>query len=122
LAGYEKPVGRRKQTALLADTRLAIGEGNRYTPVSYQASLLQASTVYDSTLTNQCLGTLYFRIDVQVGMRINQSKFTHQFYIAVQNLSNRANISAEIFDSRYQRTQFQYQLGLFPLIFYKLNW
>jgi hypothetical protein len=122
LAGYEKPVGRRKQTALLADARLAIAEGNRYTPISYLASSLLGRTVYDSTLTNQYLGKPYFRIDVQIGMRINQRKLAHQFYISVQNVSNRANIGAEIFDSRYQKPQFQYQLGLFPLIFYKLNW
>jgi hypothetical protein len=121
LAGWEKPVGSRKRVALLGDIRLGVGEGNRYTPVAYEASLAQGRTVYDSTLTNQYLGKPYFRIDVQAGMRINQRKVTHQFYIAVQNVSNRDNISAEIFDNRYQRNQFQNQLGLFPLVFYKLN-
>ncbi|MCS6905626.1 MAG: hypothetical protein RML72_01925 [Bacteroidia bacterium] len=121
LGGVEMPLGLKRCLTLLADVRLGIGQGSRYTPVDYLASMVENRTVYNLTFSNQGVGELYFRLDAQLGLRINQRSIAHQFYIIFQNITNHINTGIQLFDVRYKVVQFQKQLGFFPLLFYKLN-
>lgn len=62
----------------------------------------------------------YWRIDLRVSYRKNKTKSTVIWALDLQNVTNRQNVAYRYFDRYTQKDEIRYQLGLIPVISYKL--
>ncbi|MCD6017027.1 MAG: TonB-dependent receptor plug [Bacteroidetes bacterium] len=62
----------------------------------------------------------YFRMDLRVSYRKNREKSTVIWALDIQNVSNNQNVAYHYFDRFTQNTETRYQLGLIPVLSYKI--
>jgi hypothetical protein len=62
----------------------------------------------------------YFRLDLRISYRKNGTGSSWVWALDIQNVSNRKNIAYHYFDTFTQRTETRYQLGLIPVLSYKV--
>lgn len=62
----------------------------------------------------------YFRIDLRVSYRKNRDRSTVIWALDVQNASNNKNVAYHYFDEFTKKTETRYQLGLIPVLSYKI--
>jgi hypothetical protein len=66
----------------------------------------------------------YFRLDLKVGYKWNYAKLSHEFALDISNITDNKNIlTLTYIPERDQgdRVQENYQLGLFPVFYYKVD-
>ena len=66
----------------------------------------------------------YFRLDLKVGYKWNYSKLSHEFALDISNITNNKNILTLTYipeRDEGDRVQENYQLGLFPVFYYKVD-
>ncbi|TGV02899.1 TonB-dependent receptor [Flavivirga rizhaonensis] len=123
LAGKEITVGKAQKNVLFFDTRFTVSGGRYYTPADLEASR-QAG--FEVLLEDQAFSKQYddyMRWDFKVGFKINskRKKLSHQFFVDLQNLTNRKNI----FERRYNRLTNNIdrvdQIGFFPDVGYRFQ-
>ncbi|GAA3595131.1 TonB-dependent receptor [Flavivirga amylovorans] len=123
LAGKEVTVGKAQKNVLFFDTRFTVSGGRYYTPADLEASR-QAG--FEVLLEDQAFSKQhdnYMRWDFKVGFKINskRKKLSHQFFVDLQNLTNRKNI----FERRYNRLTNNIdqvdQIGFFPDVGYRFQ-
>lgn len=122
LAGKEFKVGSGRNV-LFADTRLSTAGGRHYTPVDLQASRAAGYEVLQDNIAFSRQYDAYFRMDVKFGMKINSSrkKVSHQFYIDLQNVTNKKNVFVRRYNRLTNNVDQADQIGLFPDFGYKLQ-
>jgi hypothetical protein len=118
LLGKEWKMGRTKTNTLAINVRSLWAGGNRYVPIDLAQSQKRNTTVrvyersYEEQLPN------YFRFDTRVSFTKNRRRTTSTVSIDIQNLFNRTNLYQPFYDSATKSLQFDTQLGLVPV----LNW
>jgi hypothetical protein len=111
----------KNKNALFMDAKLTLAGGRRITPIDLAASIANGyQTEKDPEAFSEQLPA-YFRLDFKVGYRINRSSLTHEFFVDVQNITNRQNVFLRQFNRTTQSIVDTYQLGLFPVIQYRLT-
>jgi hypothetical protein len=111
----------RSKNAFFIDTKFTIAGGRRITPVNLSASIDKGYEVrYDEQAFTDQLAA-YLRWDVKVGYRINGKKVLQEFFVDVQNVTNQDNVLRRQFDVYKSQVKDVYQLGLFPVVQYKLQ-
>jgi hypothetical protein len=65
----------------------------------------------------------YLRWDVKVGFRINSSrkKVSHQFFLDLQNVTNRENDFAQRYSPNTNQINTVSQIGFFPDVMYRIQ-
>ncbi|MCH1534416.1 MAG: TonB-dependent receptor, partial [Schleiferiaceae bacterium] len=66
----------------------------------------------------------YFRLDLKVGYKWNYAKLSHEFALDISNITNNKNILTLTYipeRDEGDRVQENYQLGLFPVFYYKVD-
>jgi hypothetical protein len=122
LGGKEFKVGKNGKNNLLGFNIRAIWSGgNRYTPVNLEASLAQGKAVYDWEKAYSRSVPDYFRIDFRVSYRRNKGKRSSLLSLDLQNASNRLNVFVQYFDEETQSIKNAYQMGLIPILSYKIE-
>lgn len=119
LGGKEFNIGNKNNTLNL-DLRLTASGGNHYTPIDFERS---AEVGYEVRRENNAFSESfddYLRADLKVSYRINARKVTHEFALDIQNITNRDNEFARIYDPRTNTVHTQYQIGLFPVPQYRI--
>lgn len=123
LAGREFKIGARQQNVIFVDTRLSIAGGRYYTPVDLEASqnagfeVLRDDTAFSEQYDN------YLRWDLKLGFKINLSerKQSHQFYVDIQNVTNRDNVFARRYNRLTNNVDVVNQIGFFPDVGYRFQ-
>ena len=119
LAGKEWSIGAKSVFAL--DVKFTTAGGRRYTPVDTVASRAQQQEVllkgqaYSKQLAD------YLRLDVKLTYRYSGKRATQEFFVDIQNITNRQNPYAQQWDVRRGRLVTTNQLGLFPNVNYRIN-
>lgn len=119
LGGYELKVS--KKHVFTFDFKFASSGGKRYLRLNLQESIKNNEAVFDNSSVYELKFDDYYRFDIRAGFRINTKKITHRFALDVQNITNRQNIFREVFDAGSGEIKQEYQLGLFPVVFYKIS-
>ncbi len=123
LAGKEITVGKAQKNVLFFDTRFTISGGRYYTPADLEASRQEGFEVLleDQAFSKQYEN--YMRWDFKVGFKINskKKKQSHQFYVDVQNLTNRKNILERRYNRLTNNIDRVDQMGLFPDVGYRFQ-
>lgn len=123
LTGREFQVGSSGRTTLFFDTRAAFAGGRYFTPVDLEASQQAGFEILQEDLAFSQQYDDYFRWDFKFGIKLNSKakKRSHQFYLDLQNVTNRENV----FVQRYNRLTNQVdqvdQVGFFPDFGYKFQ-
>jgi outer membrane receptor protein involved in Fe transport len=97
-------------------TRLAFLAGRPYTPFDEATSTAQNRGVYDLARVNAERGPAYVRIDVRVDRTFTIGGQPLNVFGGVQNLTNRRNFGGYIWNRRTNRSDFNEQQGLFPIL------
>ncbi len=101
------------------DLKGTLSGGRRYTPIDLEASRIQNRTVR----TNDTFGSQYdpyFRLDTKVTLRRSGKKVHQEWSFDIQNITNQQNIFTQSFDAGSKTIRNTYQLGLFPLVQYRI--
>ena len=102
--------------------------GKRYTPIDLEASRAEGTTVRDDSRAYEEQYPDYLRIDLKTTFRMNGKKVTQEWSVDMQNLTNRNNVFAQAYspaadndgDPATPAIQTTYQIGLFPVVQYRI--
>ncbi len=123
LLGKEFRVGANGRNALTFDMKMTQAGGRYYTPVNLEASREAGEEVL---LDEQAFSERYdpyFRLDMKFGFRLNSKtrKFSQQFFIDLQNITNNDNIFALRYNEVTNEVNEVLQSGFFPDILYRIQ-
>ena len=63
----------------------------------------------------------YIRIDVRLSFKHNAKKVTHEIAFDIQNIANRKNVLLYQYNNRTSQIETEYQLGIFPVALYRIE-
>ena len=123
LAGKEFRIGKGGRNAIVFDTKVTTAGGRWYTPADLEAS---RNAGFEILLTDQAFSQQYdsyFRWDVKLGLKLNSSrkKVFHQFFIDLQNVTNRQNVFARQYNRLTNNIDQTNQIGFFPDFLYRVQ-
>ena len=121
LAGKEIPVGKNKQNVIVLSVRQVLTGGMWMTPIDLEASRIAGYEIRKETqaYSEQLPG--YLRSDIRIGFRRNKKKFTEEYGLDFQNLTNQKNLFSRSYNNLSQNVENNYQVGLFPMMMYRIN-
>ena len=106
---------------LTVDAKVTTAGGQRFTPIDLAASQREGEAIYDETRAFEGQFDPYFRADIRIGYKIAGSRFTQEWAIDIQNLTNQKNPFAQDYNPRLGKVETTYQLGLFPMFLYRVT-
>jgi hypothetical protein len=96
--------------------------GGRYhTPINPVLSAFVGQAVYDQSKAFSLEFPDYFKIDFRGGLKINSKKISQEIALDVANVTNQKNVLTEIYDPQKNEVRQEYQLGIFPVILYRIQ-
>ncbi|MFN9323758.1 MAG: carboxypeptidase regulatory-like domain-containing protein [Flavobacteriales bacterium] len=117
LFGKEWAIGKAKRNAITFDTKFTTSGGRPYSPIDLDATRANLGReVYEDSAAYSQRYDAYLRLDVKFGIRINGKggKVSHQFFVDLQNITDRENIFVERYNPVTDRVSPVYQNGFFP--------
>jgi hypothetical protein len=123
LAGKEFRLDKKengKQKWLSVDIRACQAGGQRYIPIDLEESKLYGTTIYDFEKSYTVKFDDYFRLDLRAALRLEGKKVSQEWALDIQNLTNQKNALYYQYNKDKQEEEIMYQLGLFPMIQYKI--
>ena len=123
LGGKEWTLGKSKQNAFVLNGRVTTSGGRWYTPIDLEASKAINFEVLDEANAFGEQNEEYFRLDVKFGVKLNSTKrkLSHQFYLDLQNVTNRENIFALRYNRLTNSVNRVNQVGFFPDFLYRIQ-
>jgi hypothetical protein len=108
------------KTWLVVDGKLTAAGGIRYTPVDVEKSREAGYAVYNEDLAFSKQFKDYFRLDLRVAYRFDSKKLSHELALDVQNITNHKNPIYMTYNADTGKEEFIYQLGVFPMLQYRV--
>lgn len=119
LLGYDLSIS--KKSLISINAKATWLGGKRYTPLDEAASLAAKEAVYLDAQAYTLRHPAYFRPDIRVAYRLNWKKVSQEFAVNINNFIDRDNIQSLEYDRDRNRIGYSYQLGLIPVIQYRLE-
>ncbi len=121
LGGYEfVRTGPNHNNIIGINVRTSWAGGTPYTPVNEEASLQAGRLVYDMDRAFTARTANYFRTDLQLSYRRNKKLFTSEWKLDIQNVSRHQNPGYLYFDLTDWAVKMKHQVGLLPVLSYKI--
>lgn len=123
LAGKNFKLSALSQNSFSIDVKLTHAAGRYFTPYDLEASITANKGVLDETRAFSQQLPAYLRADMRMGFQLNslRRKWSHQFYLELQNMSNHQNPLRIYYDKKRQAIRTQYQVGFFFDLLYRLQ-
>lgn len=119
VAGKEFKLGANKILAL--DLRATAAGGRWHTPIDTTRSRIYHNVYYDYTKAFSQQYPDYIRADFKISFKKNGKKVTQVWLIDIQNITNRKNVLTESYNPSENRLITEYQLGIFPVGSYRIE-
>lgn len=130
LAGYEYPLN--SKWSLAFDAKLAYAGGKRYTPIDLNKSIEKGQTEYVNFDIYKYKLPDFFKLDVKFTIRQNMKKYSQEWQIYIENATNHENVLDQTFNKikptenveqrkNHKYIIYEYQLGIFPMINWRIN-
>ena len=119
VAGKEWKKGNNRTLGI--NGRLLASGGQRQSPIDLEASRAAGKRVNVPGQYYSQAGPLYFRSDISFSYRINSRATTHTLMLDVQNVTNRQNLLMQYYDAREQDVRNAWQMGLVPVLNYRVE-
>ena len=107
--------------SLTTDIKFTMNGGRRFTPVDVEKSRELAEIVLDNSQRNEGQHIDYIRFDLRIAYKVQKPKFTQEWGIDIQNLTNRKNIFNRVYNPTTNEWRTTYQTGLFPIGLYRIT-
>ena len=124
LFGKEWKFGPDQRNAWTFDTKVTTAGGTPFTPVDLEATRQNAGReVRMEEIAFSERYDTYFRWDVKFGVRLNSARknISHQFFIDLQNVTNRENEFVRRYNEVTDEINVVEQIGFFPDIMYRIQ-
>ncbi len=121
LGGKEFVVGKKGNNIIGINAKLIWRGGNRVTPVDLQKSIAANETAYQNDKAFSEKLPDYFRIDFGVSFRRNKKKYSWMLSFDAQNIINRNNVAARIYNPETQMIETKTNLGIVPVFSWKVE-
>ncbi|MGE0589921.1 MAG: carboxypeptidase-like regulatory domain-containing protein [Cyclobacteriaceae bacterium] len=124
LFGKEWKFGEGGRNAFTFDTKMTTSGGKPFTPVDLQATRLNGGReVKMDNIAYSSRYDDYFRWDVKFGVRVNskKKKVSHQFFVDLQNITNRKNEFVRRYNEVTDQINRVDQIGFFPDVMYRIQ-
>ncbi len=95
--------------------------GLRQQPIDVLVSQLYGTTFFDTSRGYVAALPDYWRPDVRISWRKNKMHYTRTLALDIQNVMNHQNVAFNYYDSFLQRVETRYQLGIIPVIVYRVD-
>lgn len=95
--------------------------GARYTPLDIAESARTGQTVLDESQSYASQFPDFIRLNLRVGYKMQMQKWTQEFALDVQNITNRKNPLYVAWNPETGEEEFINQLGLFPVMLYRVE-
>ncbi len=121
VAGKEWKSGQHGERIWGLNGRIIVSGGLRESPIDLEASKEAGERV---PVLNQYFsesGPVYLRGDISASYRINTKRLTHVFMVDIQNVTNRQNLYFNYYDNNSQTIKNVYQMGLVPVVNYRIE-
>jgi hypothetical protein len=119
LVGYELPF--RKNGAFDFNVRVVSSGGRRIIPHDVERTLEEEEDVYLYENAFEPRLAAYFRVDARAGYKYNGKRVRHEVAIDVTNLTNRQNEWERFYHRSTGMIEMNYQQGIFPFMYYRIN-
>lgn len=106
--------------SLKFDVKFTIAGGSRYTPIDLDASAIAKRAVYVDEAAYSKQFEPYYRLDLGLTYRMSRPKLTQEFSASCQNVTDKANPLYNQYNPDKNRLENIYQLGIYPLMQYKI--
>lgn len=119
LAGREFKAGRNNIISISG--KITTAGGRRYGPVDREASQQRNSlrTIDSEAWSMQF--PAYFKLDARIGYKLNTKSVTQEWALDVINITNQKNILNQAWDPNLNDVVNEYQLGIFPMLLYRVQ-
>lgn len=115
-------LSRKEKNRLIGvNVRVAYLGGFRATPIDLAASAAAGRTVEDSSQPFAEQQPSYFRTDLRIYYKRNKTRYNSTLSLDLQNASNQQNVAFSFYDPQQKTIVQQYQLGLIPLLNYRIE-
>lgn len=101
--------------------RVLYNGGLSQAPIDVAASSLAGTTMFDYTKGYTAMLPSYFRTDLRLSWRKNKPGYTRTLSLDIQNLTSQQNVAFQYYDTYLQGTTFKYQLGIIPVLAYRIE-
>ena len=102
------------------DIKFTLAGGSRYTPIDLDASSLARQAVYNDNAAFSEQFEPYYRLDLGLTYRMSRPKIAQEFSASVQNVTDKENPLYARYDPRNNRLENVNQLGIYPLLQYRV--
>ncbi len=109
-----------ERNTLFFDVKLAWAGGRPYTPIDLEASRAAGELKFDNRKAFSEQHPNYLKLDFKVGYRRSSGSVTQEWMIYIENLTDHKNVLTQTFDSVSGQTETIYQLGVFPMMQYRI--
>lgn len=115
LAGKEFALLQRR-SRLGINLKITETGGRRYVPVNLERSIEEKAQVSDWTTAYNDQLPHYFRTDLQLVYKVNRSRYSLEWRLDIQNLTNRHNAAYYYYDVPTESVRLKKQVGIVPLL------
>jgi CarboxypepD_reg-like domain len=119
VAGKEWKLGERKIFGL--NGKVLINGSLRDSPIDLEKSKLEKEAVYVKDKYYTLKGDPYYRFDIGLSYKVNRKRATHSIMFDLQNITNHENLFYSYYDNDRQKLRKVYQMGIFPIISYRVE-
>lgn len=119
LSGYERKVG--KKSYFTADLKTVWAGGRRYVPIDLESSVKEGVEIRDWDHAYENRYNDYLRLDLRLGFKVNKRRFSQEWAIDLQNVTNYKSIFMEGFDPGTGEIYKVYQQGFMPMFLYRIQ-
>jgi hypothetical protein len=121
VGGKEFTLGKEKNNTLGVNIKLLSNGGKRGTPLDLTIFNQTGQFRIDQSLRNTTQFDEYFRIDTSIYFRLNRKRTAHIFSLDLQNVTNHQNVASQFLNPITGKLSTDYQLGIIPIINYKIE-
>lgn len=114
----ENPKFNRK--VFTVDVKLTTAGGNRYSPALIEESIQTGAIERDDENAFSKSFSNYFRADLRIAYKISNKKISQEWALDIQNISNHENPLRQVLDVNKEEIKTINQLGLFPILQYRI--
>lgn len=113
--------GGKKKNKITTDFKVVSNGGQRYTPILLEESRLAGRAVYDEENAFSEKNPAYFRFDLRIGFKRSGKKVSQEWVMDIQNVLNYQNVFQRTFNATAGEIQTSYQIGLLPIMQYRIQ-
>lgn len=117
LVGYEFNLSSR--TLMSLNLKVAFMGNKRYTPASSNNGL---DIIYEYANINSLKLPDYFRADFNINIKTNYKKLSLEYFVEIDNITNRKNVWAQYYNANQQKNKLTYQQKFTPMGGLRVYW